>query len=41
MHFTLSFTTYFTFETKSDFGIAKVEKGVKDNFSNKHFILIK
>ncbi len=41
MHFSLSFTTYFTLETKREFGTARAEKGVEDNFLNKHPILIK
>ena len=41
MNFGLPFPTYFILETKSDFSITRAEKGVKDNFSNKHPILIK
>ena len=41
MRFSLSFPTYFTFETKSVFGTTRVEKGVEDNFLNAHPILIK
>ncbi len=41
VHFSLSFSTYFILETKSEFGTTRVEKGVEDNFLNKHPILIK
>ena len=43
VHFSLPFpfTTYFTLETKSELGIARAEKGIEDNFLNKHRILIK
>ena len=41
VHFGLPFPTYFTLETKSEFGIARAEKGIEDNFLNKHPILIK
>ena len=41
VHFSLPFPTYFTLETKSEFGTTRVEKGVEDNFLNKHPILIK
>ena len=36
MHFSLPFPIYFTLEAKSEFGIVKAEKGVEDNFLNKH-----
>jgi hypothetical protein len=41
VHFSLPFPTYFTLETKSGFGTTRAEKGVEDNFLNKHPILIK
>ncbi|GAH54950.1 unnamed protein product [marine sediment metagenome] len=43
MHFSLPFPTYFTLETEtiSEFGTTRAEKGVEDNFPNKHPILIK
>ncbi|GAG26655.1 unnamed protein product [marine sediment metagenome] len=41
MHFSLPFLTYFSIESKREFGTARVEKGVEDNFTNKHPILIK
>jgi len=41
VHFSLPFPTYFILETKSELGIARAEKGVEDNFLNKHPILIK
>jgi hypothetical protein len=41
VYFSLPFPTYFTFETKSEFGTTRAEKGVEDNFLNKHWILIK
>jgi len=41
VHFSLPFPTYFTLETKSEFGTTRAEKGVEDNFPNKHFISIK
>jgi len=41
VHFSLPFPTYFALETKREFGIARVEKGVEDNFHNEHPILIK
>ena len=41
VHFSLPFPTYFTLETKSEFGANRAEKGVEDNFLNKHWILIK
>ena len=36
VHFSLSFPTYFTLETKSEFGTTRAEKDVEDNFLNKH-----
>jgi hypothetical protein len=41
LHFSLPFPTYFTFETKSEFGTNRVEKVIEDNFRNEHPILIK
>ncbi|GAG67009.1 unnamed protein product [marine sediment metagenome] len=41
VHFSLPFPTYFTLKTKSEFGTSRTEKGVEDNFLNKHPILIK
>jgi hypothetical protein len=41
VHFSLSFPIYFTLETKSEFGTARAEKDVEDNFLNKDSILIK
>jgi hypothetical protein len=41
VHFSLPFPNYLTLETKSEFSIARAEKSVEDNFSNKHPILIK
>ncbi len=41
VHFSLPFPTYFTLETKGNFGSTRVKKGVEDNFLNKHPILIK
>jgi hypothetical protein len=41
VHFSLPFPTYFTLETKSEFGTNRVEKGIEDNFLNEHPILIK
>jgi hypothetical protein len=41
VHFSLPFPTYFALETKSEFGTTRAEKGVGDNFLNKHPILIK
>jgi len=41
VHFSLPFPTYFTLETKSEFGATRVEKGIEDNFLNEHSILIK
>ena len=41
VHFSLPFPAYFTLETKSEFGTTRAEKGVEDNFLNKHPILIK
>jgi hypothetical protein len=41
VHFSLPFLTYFSIESKREFGTARVEKGVEDNFTNKHPILIK
>ena len=38
VYFSLPFPTYLTLETKSEFDIARAEKGVEDNFSNKHLI---
>ena len=37
----MPFPTYFTLEAKSEFGTIRTEKGVEDNFLNKHPILIK
>jgi len=41
VHFSLPFQTYFTLETKSEFGTTIAENGVEDNFLNKHHIIIK
>ena len=41
MHFSLPFPTYFTLETKSEFGATRAEKGIEEYFPNKHPILIK
>jgi len=41
VHFSLPFPAYFTLKTKSEFGTARAEKGIEDNFLNKHPILIK
>jgi len=41
LRFSLPFPTYFTLETKSGFGTTRAEKGVEDNFPNKHPLLIK
>jgi hypothetical protein len=41
VHFSLPFPTYFTLKTKSEFGTTRAEKGIEDNFLNKHPILIK
>ena len=41
VHFSLPFPIDFTLETKSDFGTTRAEKGIEDNFPNKHFMSIK
>ena len=41
VHFYLPFPTYFTLEIKGEFGTTRVEKGIDENFLNKHSILIK
>jgi len=41
VHFNLPFPTYFTLETKSEFGANRAEKGMENNFLNKHSILFK
>ena len=41
VHFSLPFPIYFTLETKSEFSTTRAEKGVEDNFYNKHPVLIK
>ena len=41
MYSSVIFSTYFIPETKSEFGATRAEKGIEDNFLNKHPILIK
>jgi len=41
VYFSLQFPIYFTLETKGEFGTTRVEKGIDENFLNKHSILIK
>lgn len=36
VHFSLPFPTYFTLEIKSEVSSTRAEKGVEDNFLDKH-----